>query len=254
MSIQIRPTGEAKAVAQAGRQIGRAKAAEKQQQLTLEQQAREEAKAWEIQKFVLNSQQQFAHEMRLRQAELNKEARAHEWEVEKAELASRMDFEQEERDRLRDKATFNAGIEAITNDKTATNTQKDAAKFNLATKYTHIPEAAPYLGLKPTSTGLFNFGGEEAPPLPGTPVSTVNNPLGLNIENIPVAKLPEAVLSLEAQNKFEVISPEGKTETIDANQWPEKKAQGYVLATIKRLQTTKALRRAAQASYPKIQP
>lgn len=152
MAIEYRPTGEAQAVSQAGKQTGQAEAAKRQQQLTLEQQAEDRARAWEVEKFVLNSQQDFAHEMRLRQAELNKEARAHEWEVEKAEIASRMDFEQQEKERIRDKATFNAGIKAIDDNEGLTDAQRDAAKFNLATKYTHIPEAAQYLGLKQTTT------------------------------------------------------------------------------------------------------
>lgn len=84
---------------------------------------------------------------------LETEERARAWELEKMEITSRMDFEQSEKERLRKKATFNSGIETIDNNEGLTDTQKDTARFLLASKYTDIDEAAPYLGLKPQKTG-----------------------------------------------------------------------------------------------------
>jgi hypothetical protein len=254
MAIEYRPSGEAQAVAQAGRTIGageRAKEersrAERKQQRSLEAQARDAAKAWEWQKFILNSQQDFAHEQRMRQAQLDAEARAKEWEVEKMQLASQFDFEQDEKERLKRKATYVAGKEAIDNNEGLTDQQKEIAHFLLSSKYTDIPEAATGLGYKPQSgrQGLFDFGLGETPNLSptGTPNPTVNNPLGLNVENVPISQLPQVVLNLEAQSKFEVISPDGDKETIDADQWPDYKARGYILAAINKLQKQSQERR-----------
>lgn len=247
MAIRIEQPGAAKAAAQAGTVIGKGKRAEEDraraereqaraQQVKAQQQARQAALEWEQQKMLLNSQQDFAHEMRLKQAGLDKEARAQEWQTEKMELASKFDFEQEEKERLRRTATYNAGKETIENNEGLTNMQKAAANFNLSIRYTDIPEAAAGLGMKPETgkQGLFNLGSDTDLTPSGTPNPTIDNPLGLNIENIPDSQLPQTVLDLEAQNKFEVISPDGIKEIIDSDQWPDKKAQGYILSQIAR--------------------
>jgi len=110
MSITIRPTGEAQAAAQAGKQIGQAEAAKRQQEIAFQQQAQEAAKQWELQKMLLNSQQEFAHEQRMRQVQLEAEARAHEWEIQKMEIRSKMDFEQSEKERQQKIASINAQL------------------------------------------------------------------------------------------------------------------------------------------------
>jgi len=244
MAIRITQPGEAKAAATAGAMIGKGKRAEEDraraereqaraQQMAAQQAARQAALEWEQQKMMLNSQQDFAHEMRMRQVGLEAEARAREWQVEKMELASRMDFEQEEKERLRVKAEYAAGREG----------EYERALFRLDSIYAPkgVDAAVEGLGFyeQKGRQGLFNLGGEALPPPPPPDTPTVDNPLGLNIENIPVSQLPQTVLSLEAQNKFEVISPDGKAETIDAAEWPTKKAQGYILSQIKRLRTEK---------------
>jgi len=124
MAIKITQPGQAKAAAQAGAIIGKGKRAEEErarvereqaraQQIAAQQAARQAALDWERQKMLLNSQQDFAHEMRMRQAGLDAEARAQEWQVEKMEIASRMDFEQEEQERLRIKAEYAAGRDTL---------------------------------------------------------------------------------------------------------------------------------------------
>ena len=155
MAIEIRPSGEAQAVAQAGRVVGageRAKEerarAEREQQRALEMQARDAARAWELQKLILNSQQDFAHEQRMRQAQLDAEARAREWEVEKMELASRFDFEQDEKKRLRRKATLDSGMESI-NNSDAPEKEKEIARFTLKSKYMDVEGYEDVLGIKP---------------------------------------------------------------------------------------------------------
>jgi hypothetical protein len=110
MGIQIRQPGDAAAAAKAGTAIGQAQKRERaeeeafalqRQQMAINAQraATERAMEFELQKMEMRSQQAFMHEMRLEQAELDKEARAREWAVEKMEMASRLDFEREEKDR-----------------------------------------------------------------------------------------------------------------------------------------------------------
>ena len=163
MGIRREQPGAAKAAAQAGTVIGKAKRAEEDraraereqaraQQIAAQQSARQAALDWEQQKMLLNSQQDFAHEMRMRQTRLDAEARAREWEVEKMEMASRMDFEQGERERLRRIATYNAGKEAIDNNEGLTDVQKDTAHFYLSSRFYDVPEAAAGLGLRPQTT------------------------------------------------------------------------------------------------------
>lgn len=258
MAITIRQPGEAKVAAQAGAIIGKGKRAEENrargereqarvQQIQAQQEARQAAMEWDLQKMLLNSQQDFAHEMRMRQAGLDAEARAREWQVEKMEIASKMDFAEEEKERIRRTATYNAGSETIDNNEGLTDTQKADAHFRLSSRYTDIPEAAAGLGLRPDSKkSLFDFGLDTGLTPGGTPNLTANNPLGLNIQNISTEQLPQAVLDLESQNKFEVISPDGETEIIDADQWVDYKARGYLLASIVRQQGQKTLSEVSQ--------
>lgn len=258
MPIRIEQPGAAKAATQAGVLIGKGKRAEEEraraereqaraQQIAAQQAARKAAIEWEQQKMLLNSQQDFAHEMRIRQAGLDAEARSREWQVEKMELASRIDFEQDEKERIRRKAEYTAGRDSINDNENLTDGQKNMANFMLSTKYTDVSEAAIGLGLKPDSKkGLFDFGLDTDLTPSGTPGPTVDNPLGLNIESIPISQLPQAVLGLESANKFEVISPDGETETIDADQWPDYKARGYLLASIVRQRGQKTLSEVAQ--------
>lgn len=259
MPIVKRQPGEAAAAAKAGAMIGAGKRKEKEQaraereqargeQIAAQQSARKAAIEWEQQKMLLNSQQDFAHEMRIRQAGLDKEARAQEWQTEKMELASRFDFEQDEKERIRRTATYTAGRDNINENENLTDTQKADANFRLSSRYPDIPEAAVGLGLRPQTSkqGLFDFGLDTGLTPDGTLGPTVNNPLGLNIENIPIGQLPQTVLDLESANKFEVISPDGETETIDADQWPDYKARGYLLASIVRQQGRKTLGEVAQ--------
>jgi len=253
VAIRIEQPGAAKAAAISGTAIGKGKRAEEDraraereqaraQQIAAQQSARAAALEWEQQKMLLNSQQDFAHQMRMRQADLEKEARAKEWTTEKMELASRMDFQQDEQERIRRKAEYTAGRDSINKNENLTDGQKDMANFLLSTKFSDLSEAATGLGLRPQTgkQGLFNLG--EEGPLPGGIASpTVDNPLGLNIESIPTEQLSQTVLNLEAQNKFEVISPDGIKETIDADQWPDKKAQGYILSQIRKPYVTTTL-------------
>jgi len=103
MAITKRPVGEARAVSAAGNIVGQAQRAEEERARAERARAAQVAREWELQKMVLNSQQEFAHEQRLRQAELDKEARAKEWETEKMEIKSKIDFEWEEKERMRTK-------------------------------------------------------------------------------------------------------------------------------------------------------
>jgi len=104
MSIEIRPSGEAKSQALAGEIIGKGKARQQAASDAREANARaaqeamqQKAMDWEAQKMQMRSAQDFAQELRLNQARLNAEARAREWEAEKMEMISKADFAQEER-------------------------------------------------------------------------------------------------------------------------------------------------------------
>lgn len=165
------------------------------------------------------------------------EQRAKAWQIEKMEIASRMDFEQEERERMRRKAEYSAAIKRIDEEQKEGHIEPEAAeRLKLNTE-------REYYGYSPYVKGrgekvLFDFGrdgisGLAAPTTPGLP--TAENPLGLNIQDIPAAKLPETVLALEAENKFRVVSPDGKEEIISATDWPDYKSKGYILAEIHRM-------------------
>lgn len=173
MAIKITQPGEAKAAAQAGIAVGKAKGAEREEaraereqargeQIAARQAARKAALEWEQQKMLLNSQQDFAHEMRMRQAQLDKEARAQEWQVEKMELASRIDFEQDEKERIRRKAEYTAGRDNINENENLTDTQKADANFRLSSRYPDIPEAAAGLGIKPEKQPSISFAAKKA--------------------------------------------------------------------------------------------
>lgn len=265
MAIVKQQHGTGAFYAQAGSMIGKARRAEEAKVAA----AREAEQAARIQQQILSQQHQrelrefdaqlsLEREKRQRLWALQAEDRARQWQIEKMEMVSRMDFEQNEKERLRKKAVFNSGIETIDNNEGLTDTQKETAKFLLATKYTDIEEAGQYLGLKPQTqkTGLFNLGGEETPPpstVPGVP--TADNPLGLNITegvSTPLSTLPQSVLALEQRNEFEVISPDGKQETIRADEWPEYKARGYVLAQIKRQREKAETRRRTEETVSGI--
>ena len=251
MGIEIRPSGESTAYAAAGQTIGKAERGKEErargerqtqqaQDLAARQRADQMAMDWELQKMQMRSQLDFQQELRDKQYEYDKFNRAKEWEVEKMGLASRFDFEQEEKERLRTNAMYDAAKETLEdNKKNMGDAEYEKALFELDSIYAPkgVIKAVTGLGFRPQEAGLFDFGKDKTPPPPG--VSTTNNPLGLNIENIPANQLPQAVLSLETQNKFEVISPDGNTETIDAVQWPDYKERGYILSQIKKLREGK---------------
>jgi len=101
MGIKYKPKQGPEISARAGAATGAAEKAKTEQRINLAFEAEERAKMWELTKMELRSQQQYAHEARMRQVELDKEARAHEWVIEKAEIASRMDFQRQEEERQR---------------------------------------------------------------------------------------------------------------------------------------------------------
>lgn len=160
MGIRKEQPGAAKAAAQAGFVIGKGKRAEEDraraereqaraQQVAAQQSARQAALEWEQQKMLYNSQQDFAHELRMKQAELDREARAEEWHTEKMELRSKFDFEQDEKERLRDNAMFDAGKETIL--EKVPKLQQPKALFELSQQFPEAKGAAEHFGyIKPS--------------------------------------------------------------------------------------------------------
>ena len=113
MGIKYKPKQGPEISARAGAATGAAEKAKTEQRINLALEAEERAKMWELTKMELSSQQQYAHEARMRQVELDKEARAHEWVIEKAEIASRMDFQRQEEERQRKLSELDAQEKAI---------------------------------------------------------------------------------------------------------------------------------------------
>jgi len=245
MGIEIRPTGEAKATAKAGQQISQAKAAETARQEAAQQQEidlRTRGLEWEMEKAQMRSAQDFAHELRVNQARLEGEARAKEWEVEKLDIVSKADFMKKEQARLDKHNKFTGTINYIDELEQSGNyspKQIQDMKIRAALPYeregfdevAEILGAAGYFGTADRKKGLFDLGGEAG--IEGT----AGDPLNLNIQPLPVSQLSQEQLSFEQQNKFEVISPDGKTEIIDATDWAQYKADGYILSSVKKQKT-----------------
>lgn len=170
MAIKITQPGEAAAAAKAGATIGRGKRAEEDRaraereqartdQIAAQQAARKAAMEWEQQKMLLNSQQDFAHEMRMRQADLEKEARAKEWATEKMEMASRFDFEQDEKERIRVKAEYAAGRDTLDKKKDEMPAgEYERALFRLDSIYAPkgVTEAVTGLGFDPRKEDILS--------------------------------------------------------------------------------------------------
>lgn len=167
MGIEIRPSGEAAGYAQAGTIIGQAekgkeeraraeRQAEQSQQIAAQNSARQMAQEWEIQKMLLNSQQDFAHEQRLRQADLDTEARAKEWEVDKMEMRSKLDFEQEEKERVRDNVVAVAGEKTLL-ESPMSDEERSRGLFNLWRQHPDSPNLQKYSGMEP-QTDRAQFG------------------------------------------------------------------------------------------------
>jgi len=234
MAISYRPTGEAQAAAQAGKTIGqgqaRQKAAEQSQRMTEIQMAKD----WEMQKMLLNSQQDFAHEIRLRQAELDKEARAMEWETEKMEIVSRLDFEQDEKERLRYKAEYKAGRDALNKNKdNMGNAEYAKAEYELNKLYAGkgIPEADSKLGYIDSKDDLFAQLQElqkQQGQKKGTPVLTKetfdtakaqNKTIVKNTATGEIMQLPNDEVTLKvARGEAEIIeNPSAETKTLNRN-------------------------------------
>jgi hypothetical protein len=124
MAIRIQQPGMAELSAATGSVLGKAQKAQQQQQQEEERalieeerayqtQQRQAAQQWEIEKMRMRSEQDLAHEMRMRQSQLEKEARAEEWAVEKMELASRIDFEREEKSRQMQLSRLDSQIQTL---------------------------------------------------------------------------------------------------------------------------------------------
>lgn len=253
MPIINNPTGQAAATAQAGAMIGKAEKAKADKAQMFQVAAEERAMNWELQKMEINSQQAFAHELRMNQAALEAEARAREWEVEKAEMASRIDFERKERDRQTKLAELDSIKKAI--DKSGLDEEtKTFMKFKA--DFEHLG-----MGLSPEDVGLVtsqNLPIWEHPGIKGTPAGdalrvadlgiigeakyqeSLNNqntgaqdPDGIRsligevnaIESIINPKDVEKAKTLKGN--IEVKSPNGKTAIIPLNDWKDYKSKGY---------------------------
>ena len=249
MSIRLEQPGASKAAATAGAMVGkgerakedRARAEQQRQQqeaIAAQQSARTAALEWEKEKMFMRSQQDFAHEMRMKQVGLDKEARAHEWEKEKMELASQNDFKEEEKERIRKRGVFKSGIESIDKNDTLNDTQKQDAKYTWAMKYTDIEEAAQYLGNKPTKETDPNVTlrkkMETIVGIKDLPWSDLVDEYekeqelgGLSVEDTPgISKeeLPEI-----PEGKLLVRSPDGEDGTIDEGELQEYLTRGFTL-------------------------
>lgn len=157
MAIELRPSGEAQAVAKAGQVIGageRAKEeragaereAARQQQLKAQQMAQE----WEMQKMLYRSQQDFLHEQRITALDQEKFERAKKWDIDKMELASKIDFEQEEKQRQKEYEEFLNTRDYIKQKAQTGIDEKEIENMNFMNAYNHKdldkPEITEALG------------------------------------------------------------------------------------------------------------
>jgi hypothetical protein len=112
MAIVKQQPGTAKAAAAAGAAIGKAQQAEedraraeresaRRQAQAAQENARQAAMDFELQKMRMRSEQDFAQELRDRQYEFDKINVANEWDIEKMRRRSEIDFEMEEKERVR---------------------------------------------------------------------------------------------------------------------------------------------------------
>lgn len=158
MGIEIRQPGEAKLAVMEGTAIGQAERAKEERaradraaEQAAQDRARQVAQEWDLQKMMLNSQQDFAHQQRLHQADLEAEARSKEWEVQKLELRSQMDFQKKEQARQKEYDEFLATDKYI-NDKVAsgewTPERAEGPLFMNAYRHPHLdkPEIVARLG------------------------------------------------------------------------------------------------------------
>jgi hypothetical protein len=154
MPIEKRQPGEAKAAATAGKIIGEAEKAKRDQAIALEREqraaqlnAQKMAMEWESQKMLMRSQQEFGKEMR-----------AKEWEVEKMSIRSRLDFEQEEKNRQ-------TKIDGITTSILALDKAVESGRYTEAA-------VAPYRSKYETDLEIAKAGGTKTSPFirPDKPV------------------------------------------------------------------------------------
>lgn len=165
MPIVKRQPGEAKAAATAGKVIGEAEKAKRQQAIALEREqrssqlaAQKRAMDWEAEKMAMRSQQDFQQELADKQWEFEKFNRAKQWDIEKMEMRSRLDFEQEEKGRQKRIDSEDAKILAL-----------DRAEET----GTHSKEAlAPYRAQAEMNKEIAKAGGTRTAPLirPDKPV------------------------------------------------------------------------------------
>ena len=216
MAIEIRPSGEPAAIAQAGLTIGqgerakeeRARADEKAQ-MAAQDRARQMAMEWDAQKMLLNSQQDFAHEQRLHQSDLEAEARAKEWEVQKMELRSQMDFQREEQERQQKLTRIDNALMTIEKEHDAGHFP-DERQYRALKQYYEIQETgvdAPPIGLiqPPKEDEMDKYIKslrDEVPP----PVDTSGGQIG---------------------GQVRVISPDGVTGKIPIDEWERDKNTAY---------------------------
>jgi len=175
MSIELRPKGEAKAAATAGKMIGESEKAKREQAIALEKmqrasqlKAQQMAMDWESEKMLMRSQQEFGVEMRAR-----------EWEAEKMAMASQLDFQADEKDRQERIDTQKTILMALDKDTVHSEEAKAPyraqAEMNLEIAKAGGTGSAPLIREK--EGDLFSLLGQDTPtPEPIKGVETVINP------------------------------------------------------------------------------
>lgn len=251
----------------AAKQIGQSLKTARQSELARQEEQQQQQMALQIMSMKqredlarFQAQLNLEREKRARAWQVETEERAKAWELEKMETVSRLDFERKERQRQQALEEYNTKEKVIMDSPLleGMDDKKEDIKLKLkldaiGVSPTLFPELFPELEKRKQSMFDFSEGGEVTSfPETGTGQPSPENPLGLNIVNVPTAQLSKEVMSLEAQNKFEVISPDGKKETINASQWPEYKTKGYLLAAIVRQREQVEERRKTQETVSKV--
>lgn len=251
MAIKVAPKGEAARAALAGKMIGQAQAT--QRQIDYARQVQDQLRAIAAQKEMA----EFRHQMALESAKFNaslgleKEKRSKLWELEKMELRSRIDFQEEEKKRLKEKAEYEKGMElilendALRDDPAGGPGTKQDARFKLqmhkeAGYVPSVQKEREEKEIDPIKAYIRQkLGGA------GQVGASQQMQLGQTIDTATDADIRQtargAVASITRggatgtwgedrpaqQNRVRVVSPDGRTGSISASEWPQYEAAGY---------------------------
>lgn len=229
MGIKVAPKGEAERAVLAGKIVGESQAAQRRIEYT--RQVQEQLRSIAAQKEMA----EFSHQLTLERAkfhatmDLEGEKRARAWELEKMELRSRVDFEKEERKRIKEEEEYELGVRMILeNDNLTPERKEDAlAQFQMRKLAGDVPSAMVRREPEVDPIKAYirqRLGAEGAQTMQlGQPITDerIREAAGRSVAAVTGGRVATP------QNRIRVVSPDGRTGTIFANEWPQYEAAGY---------------------------